>query len=249
MRVALRGAVRVVLGLVVVGAAVGIPALLVAQAAPVRRVGVIGRSVQGRRLVLVRRGPRAASRRVLVVGCIHGNECAGVAVTRALRRVRLPRGVELLLVDSVNPDGRARGVRLNARGVDLNRNFPVSWRPGGVRGSVYYPGPRPLSEPEARAVYAFVRRERPTVSVWYHQHARLVYLPAHGDLGLVRRYARTVHLPARVERPLLSGTAIRWQNAIFHRTTAFVVELPAGSMAPLAVRRHLRAVLATVGAP
>lgn len=213
------------------------------RTASVTRGQTIGRSVQGRAITLVRRGPRDATRRILVVGCIHGNECAGIGVTRALRRVRLPTGVELLLVDSFNPDGRAHARRQNAHGVDLNRSFPTAWRRGGSPGDTYYPGPRALSEPESRAVCALVRQERPTVSIWFHQHARLVYLPAHGDTRLVRRYARGVGLPARAERPLLPGTATRWQNATFRHTTAFVVELPAGTMPASSVRRHAAAVM------
>jgi len=204
---------------------------------------VIGRSVEDRRITLVRRGDPDAPRRVLVVGCIHGNECAGVAVTRALRHVQVPTGVELLLIDSVNPDGRADGRRQNARGVDLNRNFPTAWRHRGSAGDTYYSGPKPLSEPESRVVARLVRRERPAVSVWYHQHARLVYLPARGDCALVRHYAKQVELPAREEKPLLPGTAVRWQNATFDGTTAFVVELPAGELGPGAVKRHAGAVL------
>jgi hypothetical protein len=98
-------------------------------------------------------------------------------------------------------------------------------------------------------VAKIVRRERPTVTIWYHQAAKRVYLPQHGDLDLVRRYARRVGLPARRERPLLPGTAVRWQNATFPSATAFVVELPPGTLTRGAVRRHVRAVLAAAPIP
>ena len=58
--------------------------------------------------------------KVLVVGSIHGNETAGRAVISRLRRATPPAGVELWLVDTVNPDGVRRGTRQNARGLPLS---------------------------------------------------------------------------------------------------------------------------------
>jgi protein MpaA len=180
---------------------------------------------------------------VLVVGDVHGNERAGRAVIRALRRIAPPAGVQVWTVASVNPDGERAGTRHNARGVDLNRNFPDRWRPG-VRGDVHYPGPAAASEPETRAVQRLVRRLRPDVTVYYHQHLDLVNLPRRdGDRALVRDYARRAGMRAAF-LPDLHGTATGWQNATFEGTTAFVVELPAGALAPAAARRHARAVLA-----
>jgi murein peptide amidase A len=52
---------------------------------PMRTI-VIGHSVRGRRIIAVVRGPNDAQRKILVVGCIHGNECAGLAIISALER-------------------------------------------------------------------------------------------------------------------------------------------------------------------
>src|SRR5207247_1976729 len=95
---------------------------------------------------------------ILVVGCIHGNECAGRAVVRLLARMSEPLDRDLWLVDDLNPDGLAAGTRQNARGVDLNRNFPSEWRPIGRRGDPQYAGPRPLSERETRIAWKLIRR-------------------------------------------------------------------------------------------
>src|SRR4051794_27532283 len=108
-------------------------AAMATMAPPPATAQVLGHSVQGRPIRLVRLGAADAPAPVLVVGCIPGPEPAGRAVPRALRRVRPPRGVRLLVLDAVNPDGCARGTRGNAHGVDLNRNFPWGWRrQGGV---------------------------------------------------------------------------------------------------------------------
>jgi murein peptide amidase A len=103
-------------------------ALIVAAllAAPVEQ---LGRSYEGRPIDLVHvAGP---GKRILVVGCVHGNECEGIEVTKLL--ARSDSTADLWLVHQLNPDGYARRSRTNANGVDLNRDF--SARRSGKRGS------------------------------------------------------------------------------------------------------------------
>lgn len=145
------------------------------------------------------------------------------------------------IVDAFNPDGCAAGTRQNARGVDLNRNSPWRWRPLDRSGGTYYSGPRPLSEPESRAIHKLVSKIRPAVSIWYHQHARLVDASG-GDSRVEREYARLVGLPFRAFGRF-PGSIASWQNTNFPSTTAFVVELPAGTLSARSARRHARAVL------
>jgi protein MpaA len=201
---------------------------------------VIGHSVQGRPIVAWEYGAAHARRTILVVGCIHGNECAGLAITTALRHRRAPDGVQLWVVPEMNPDGTAADTRQNAHGVDLNRNFPYRWQP--ISDPTYDSGPHPDSEPETRAALRLVRRIRPAVTIWYHQHMDLVAM-AGGDRGVARRYAEIAGL-----RPtcltFLSGVETGWSNQTFPGTTSFVVELPAGPVTAQALTRHLRAVRA-----
>jgi protein MpaA len=213
---------------------------LVAALFPVHTTSVIGHSALGTPIRAVERGDRLA-RPVLVVGCIHGTECAGVPVVGRLGRVRLGSGIHLWLLPVLNPDGRRLGVRQNGRGVDLNRNFPTGWRPDGERWSTQYPGPRPFSEPESRAAARLIRRVRPCVTIWYHQHLDLVW--AFGrSVGVARLYVRTTGMRLAVRR-WLAGTAPHWQNAALDQRS-FVVELPAGRLSRAAVRRHAAAILA-----
>src|SRR3954447_7799776 len=104
-----------------------------------------GHSVQGGPIRVVERDGAAPGRTVLVVGCIHGNEDAGIAVTKLLLRGPRPAAGRLLVISDLNPDGRRAHTRVNADGVDLNRNFPSEWRghsrPGGPGGG----GARPPS--------------------------------------------------------------------------------------------------------
>jgi murein peptide amidase A len=200
-------------------------------------VELLGRSVAGRPITTLEVGDASATR-VLVVGCIHGNEPAGIAVARRLA-ASPPRDVDLWIVPVLNPDGRASGTRGNAHGVDLNRNFPYRWR---RLGGVFQSGPRPLSEPEARLAYRLIRRIHPLVSIWFHQHLDLVWASG-GSSRVERRFAAVSGLPYR-RLPPLRGSAIDWQNHALRGTTAFAAELPAGSVSARAANRYARAVVA-----
>ncbi len=202
---------------------------------------VIGHSVRGRPIVAYERGSPAAPATV-VVGVIHGNEPAGLGVISLLRHVPLPVGVHLWLVPTVNPDGLAAGTRQNAHGVDLNRNWPTAWVPNGRPWDGYYSGPRPLSEPENRAIRAFLLRVRPTLTIWYHQPLTLVY-GSDPHVAVLKRYALLTGLPYR-RLPAPRGAATRWERVHFPHAAHFVVEFAAGRISFATARRHTEAVLA-----
>ena len=223
------------------GARLVATAALVLAASPGHHANrvVLGRSVLGRRIEAVELGDRDSPRKVLVVGCIHGNEGAGIPIVRKLEHLRPPPGVDLWAVEDLNPDGHAADTRQNAHGVDLNRNFPWAWRP---LGGVYDSGPRPLSEPESRLAYRLILRVRPQISIWFHQHERVVD-ESGGNPSVERRFARLVGLPLR-RLPRYPGSVVGWENHRLPGTTAFVVELPAGALSATAVSRYAAAVLA-----
>jgi murein peptide amidase A len=199
---------------------------------------ILGRSSEGRPIAIAKIG--YGPHRLLVVGCIHGNECAGVAIVRRLLAGPAPADASIWAIPDLNPDGAASGIRQNAHGVDLNRNFPSGWRAYERLGGLEYAGPRPLSEPESRLAVAFVRRIRPDVTIWFHQHQDLVR--AWGpSIPTARRFATLVGLRfRRLEWP--SGSATRWQNLTFPGSAAFVVELPAGPVPAARVARYVRAI-------
>jgi murein peptide amidase A len=202
---------------------------------------LIGHSVRGRAIVAYERGDPARPVTV-VVGVIHGSEPAGLAVVSRLRRMRLPKGVHLWLVPTINPDGLAAGTRQNARGVDLNRNWPAAWVRNGRPWDGYYSGPLPLSEPENQAMRAFILRVKPALTIWYHQPLDEVY-GSDPHVAVLKRYARLSGLPyRRLQAP--RGAATRWERARFPHGTHFVVEFPAGPISTARARRNAAAVLA-----
>jgi murein peptide amidase A len=212
----------------------------VARPARMARRLVLGRSVDGRPIVAEQIGDPRARRRLVVVGCVHGNEPAGIAIARALHRA--PPGVGLWVIDDLNPDGVALHTRQNAHRVDLNRNFPWGWRPLDRPGGQQYSGPSPLSEPESRLAYALLRRVRPDVTIWFHQPLGVVD-ESGGSRAVERRFSSLSGLPLRrLQR--YPGSAVGWQDHSLKGTTAFVVELPPGTLAHAAVRRYAQAVYA-----
>jgi protein MpaA len=201
---------------------------------------VVGHSVRGRAIVAYERGDPSAPV-TLVVGVIHGSEAAGLAVIRRLRTMPLPPHVHLWLVPTVNPDGLAAGTRQNAHGVDLNRNWPVDWKHNGVPWDGYYSGPRPMSEPENRAMRAFILRVKPALTIWYHQPLGEVY-GSDPHVAVLKRYARLTGWPyRRLAAPL--GAATRWERNRFPKGVHFVVEFKGGLISAATARRHATAVV------
>jgi murein peptide amidase A len=175
----------------------------------------IGHSVEGRAIRPVVLGDPAAAHRVLVVGCIHGTETVGIAITKQLVTAGAPSGTEIVVVPAVNPDGCAHGTRGNAHGIDLNRNFPSNWEAIGRPGDLQYS-------------VALIERLRPQITIWFHQPQGVVR--AWGQsVATARRFATLAHYPYRsIEWPY--GTASNWQNHKFPGTVSFVVELPPGPL-------------------
>jgi protein MpaA len=202
---------------------------------------LLGRSALGRPIQLYRFGAANAGERILVVGCIHGDECAGMAITKRLLLAGAPPGISFWIVQNLNPDGLAGGHRQNGRGVDLNRNFSSGWRPRGQRWDPQFSGPRPWSEPETRLARALILRIRPTITIWFHQPQGLVRAWG-GSMPAARRYARLARERFRAI-PWPTGTAPNWQNHRFPGTSSFVVELPRGRLDAARVERHVRAIL------
>ncbi len=232
---------RVAAGVVLAAIAIGATAEAASQSV------VVGSSVQKRAITAVQVGDQAGSQVALVVGVIHGDERAGLPIVRAIKRRAAQdpaalQGTQLWVIQAVNPDGLRAHTRKNARGVDLNRNFPYRWRDDIAHSNGYYPGPRPASEPETRAVMAFVRRIQPDLSIWYHQPWGAV-LACRGRPPIAAEYAKLVGMRTSCKGKGLHGTAITWETHAFPGSSAFVVEMPPGKVSGATADRQARAAL------
>lgn len=132
----------------------------------------VGRSVEGRPIRQIRLG--TGDYVILMIATIHGNESAGTPLLERLseRLQQQPERLEgctVVLLPLVNPDGVEGNTRLNAQGVDLNRNFPAENRQNSRRF-----GMKALSEPEATAIFQVVARWLPRHIVTLHEPLQCV---------------------------------------------------------------------------
>ena len=144
---------------------------------------------------------------LLILAAIHGDEPeTTVAVSEAMRC--LPNDdLRAAVILCGNPDGAVRGTRGNARGVDLNRNFPTAnWRADEVfyksrandaRDIALSPGPAPASEPETQALLALIERLKPRAIV--SLHSALACVDDSGASHLGRQLADRCALPFLTE--------------------------------------------------
>jgi murein peptide amidase A len=155
---------------------------------------LLGRSVKGRPIVAYRLGDPKARVTAVAMSTMHGDEPRTRAILTSLRDGRPVRGLDLWVIPTANPDGLARGTRKNARGVDLNRNFPYRWAPLDGR---YESGPGPASEPETKALMRFFDDVRPRYVVSFHQPLHGVDVSTRPVRTFARRLARGLDLPRK----------------------------------------------------
>ncbi len=127
--------------------------------------------------------------RILLVGGTHGDELSSISIVFKWMKILDKHHSGLFhwrVAPLMNPDGalQKKHNRLNANGVDLNRNFliPLSrstaaleyWKTRAYFNKRRYPGPYPLSEPETRWLYEEIERFKPSVIIAVHAPYSLV---------------------------------------------------------------------------
>ncbi|WP_313405534.1 DUF2817 domain-containing protein [Aeromicrobium sp.] len=234
----------VVAGLVLAAGLVA-PVLIssTAEAAPsyVKKRVVVGTTHEGRKIVALYRGDPNAKRTLLVLGQMHGDEPAGRdTALHAARRLRPRAGTGVWIIPSMNPDGRSNGTRTNARGVDLNRNWPTSGWIRGTKGSRTYGGSKKGSERETRAMMRFLKKHRPDYIASIHQ-------PLNGigksdkDVAFEKRLAKQLGLQRKhfgvVQGKGTSPTLTGWYNR-YHGKAGTAITIEYGATPSKAFRTY-----------
>ena len=150
---------------------------------------------------LARRKPLG---KILLVGGIHGDEYSSVSIVFKWLKTLDEYHSGLFhwrILPLMNPDGllRKKSQRMNANGVDLNRNFPMQdwenatrdyWENVTKRNPRRYPGHAALSEPETQWLVNEIENFSPDVIVAVHAPHGIVDYdgPEDGPYKLGRLY-------------------------------------------------------------
>lgn len=108
---------------------------------------------------------------VLIIGGVHGDEVEGVYLSQALLgafQKEYPYALHLSLIPMFNPDGILQRKRVNENKVDLNRNLPTKDWTDQFDKEKYYPGKKPLSEPENQALVQYIENHTPQLIISLH---------------------------------------------------------------------------------
>lgn len=157
----------------------------------ISRVVPIGTSVEGVPIEALEisntlgEGMKDGKPHVKLVATIHGDETSGGPTTlgvaewlcanyeRDAEARRIVEGLHLWVVPVMNPDGYKAKTRYNARGIDLNRDFPDQYR-GGM---CMCPSGR---QPETQALMELTDKYPFVSSLAFHEGALVVNYPLDG---------------------------------------------------------------------
>lgn len=154
---------------------------------------VIGTSVENRPLEVYRFGT-GLTERLIVAGMHGGGEYNTVQLADQLiaylreHAEIVPADVTLFILLDLNPDGVARSQsslgRANANGVDLNRNWDANWQKDWPRDNCWTQtyvtgGTGPMSEPEIKALAAFILNHHFDALINYHSAALGIFAGGH----------------------------------------------------------------------
>ena len=177
--------------------------------------------------------------RIMLLGGIHGDEMTASAIVfRWMQWMQTApaQNFEWLVAPAVNPDGMlaATPTRVNAHGVDLNRNFPTpGWQQDAPRYWIKttgsdprrFPGAAPLSEPESRWINEEMQRFKPQVII--SVHAPYGVLDFDGPAPTPRQFGRLIFNPVGVYPGSLGN-----YSGVHQNVPVITIELPNATAMP-----------------
>jgi len=175
-------------------------------------IGSAGLSIEGRNLTYIKitnPGSASASKpNIYIIGCHHAREWISVEVPLLFARYLLENygsdpqiahavnGSVIYIMPITNPDGQEYSIHYyrmwrknrrdngyyNSYGVDINRNYSISWGYDNSGSSPnpwseVYRGTAPFSEPETQAIRSLLQTNPPAGLITYHSYSQLILYP------------------------------------------------------------------------
>ena len=114
---------------------------------------------------LIKQENKNFEKRVLIIGVFHGDEPQGEHFINSYLKNNTETGKNsIYFIPKLNPSG----VRKNANGVDLNRNFPTKNWELGEKTSDYYGGATPASENETKFLVDLIEKNNFSAIITIH---------------------------------------------------------------------------------
>ena len=173
-------------------------------------VVLIGKSDGDLPIIAEHWGPTSGLQ-VLVVGQVHGDECASALLVNEFRQ-KPPENYGLWLIPTLNPEGHFRGTRTNGSGLDINRDGLVQ------------------SAPETKALMAFTELVTPDLTVYLHSPLNWI---GYFNGSLAKSVGSQLVSALGMDVLYTSGTnppesAFLWQgqNAVVPGQQSILIEMP-----------------------
>lgn len=142
---------------------------------------------------------------LLIIGGVHGDEPEGVYLVESFiewAKEVYRKGHTLrpwIAVPCINPDGLAKNERVNANGVDLNRNFPAKdWSPE-FKKPRYNPGLKPASEIETQSLIELIKTHKPHTIIHCHSWKPLVVYTGDHAKKIAEAFAEVSSYPLETD--------------------------------------------------
>lgn len=203
-----------------------------------------GESVEG--VPLLAWVPKTKEPIGIFFAAIHGEEAQTLILAHQLMREVTASQAHSILIPVFNPDGVLHGTRQNARGVDLNRNFPsVTWRsdPSPTfppftltreahdRNQISSPGTAPASEPEVSCFVDLVNSVKPDFLLGLHAPDECVLAPDEDDYAFAQWLAENSGLEVVHAIPIAGtsvpdpGSSNYWAKENTMRSVSYEIEI------------------------
>lgn len=195
----------------------------------------IGASVEGRDIYQYVAG--RGDKMVLIIGGFHGAEIRGAELALVFAeylKVNKPplESTQIVVVPALNPDGLVRQSRVNANGVDINRNFPTANWTAEARGPRYNPGDAPASEPETILAMHLVDSLSPACIVSIHAPLEVVNYDGPARV-LAERMAQHTGYPVSGDIGYPTPGSFGNYAGVEKQIPTITLELPAGPFEPM----------------